>query len=305
MRIYSLRDTINEIEYDENTTDVERSSVFVATSKEATKALKMADMVYDGQINLSDISLCRVEAQQECMMGMLCIPKLKDVLNSRYRIQFFINEDYIVLIDDEGFSNQLIRRIRMKKHPLGFNREQFLYHFMTQFISMDMRKLAKYERRIMDLESDVIDEELDEIADEIMPIRRELLTLRSYYDELMDLGKELEEDESEFFHEEQLIYFGTISDRADRLMSKTQQLLEYAQQVQAAYQSKLDEEQSANMRFLTIISTIFMPLTLITSWYGMNFQDMPELQHGYPFVIGFSLLVIVGVIYLFKRRKIF
>ena len=304
MRIYSLRDTIKEIPYEEGA-DIERSAVFVVPSSEAYKALKLADMVYDGQINLSDISLCRVEAQQECMMGMLCIPKLKAVLTERYRIQFFINEDYIVLIDDEDFCNQLIRRIRSKKHPLGFNREQFLYHFMTQFISMDMRNLSKYERRIMDLEADVIDDETDDVADDLLSIRRELLTLRSYYDELMDLGKELEEDESEFFHEEQLIYFGTISDRADRLMSKAQQLLDYAQQVQAAYQASLDEEQSDNMRFLTIISTIFMPLTLITSWYGMNFQNMPELAHGYPFIILLTVVVIVAVVLIFKKRKIF
>lgn len=54
------------------------------------------------------------------------------------------------------------------------------------------------------------------------------------------------------------------------------------------------------MQFLTIISTIFLPLTLITSWYGMNFQNMPELQNGYPGVIFLSVLVIILCIWIFR-----
>lgn len=85
----------------------------------------------------------------------------------------------------------------------------------------------------------------------------ELLTLREYYDELMDLGKELEENENGFFQKKQLKYFGTISDRADRLMGRAGQLLEYAKQVQDAYQAQVDAKQNKNMEFLTVISTIF------------------------------------------------
>lgn len=103
----------------------------------------------------------------------------------------------------------------------------------------------------------------------IMPIRRELLTLRSYYDEIMDMGKQLEENENGFFAKKQVKYFGVISDRADRLMSKASQLLEYAQQVRDAYKAQVDAQQNNNMQFLTVISTIFFPLTFITSWYGM------------------------------------
>lgn len=131
----------------------------------------------------------------------------------------------------------------------------------------------------------------------------ELLTLREYYDELMDLGKELEENENGFFQKKQLKYFGTISDRADRLMGRAGQLLEYAKQVQDAYQAQVDAKQNKNMEFLTVISTIFFPLTLITGWFGMNFKHMPELENGYPGVILLSLVVIIGCILFFKKKK--
>ena len=43
---------------------------------------------------------------------------------------------------------------------------------------------------------------------------------------------------------------------------------------------------------------------MITGWYGMNFENMPELTHGYPFVIGLSLVVVAIIIFIFKKRKI-
>ena len=87
-------------------------------------------------------------------------------------------------------------------------------------------------------------------------------------------------------------------------MSRTSHLLEYAQQVKEAYQAQIDARQNSNMQFLTVISTIFFPLTLITGWYGMNFHDMPGLDDGYPGVVALSIIVIVGCIIIFKRKHI-
>ena len=57
-------------------------------------------------------------------------------------------------------------------------------------------------------------------------------------------------------------------------MNKTMHLIEYAMQVRDAYQSQIDAKQNNTMQYLSVISTIFFPLTLITGWYGMNFKDM-------------------------------
>ena len=95
-----------------------------------------------------------------------------------------------------------------------------------------------------------------------------------------------------------------MADRADRLKDRTSHLLEYAQQVRDSYQAVIDAKQNENMQFLTMISTIFFPLTLITGWYGMNFQDMPELDGGYPVIILVSILVVIVCIFIFKKKKI-
>lgn len=65
-----------------------------------------------------------------------------------------------------------------------------------------------------------------------------------------------------------------------------------------------DDQQNKNMQFLTVISTIFFPLTLVTGWFGMNFKNMPELEHGYPFVIVGSLIIVAVIIWIFKKKKI-
>ena len=99
-------------------------------------------------------------------------------------------------------------------------------------------------------------------------------------------------------------YFGPLTGRADRLMSRTGHLLEYAQQVKEAYQAQIDARQNSNMQFLTVLSTIFFPLTLITGWYGMNFRDMPGLDDGYPWVVCLSIVVILICLFIFKKKHI-
>ena len=118
------------------------------------------------------------------------------------------------------------------------------------------------------------------------------------------MSKQLEENENNFFAEKKLKYFGIISDRADRLLGRTIHLLDYSSQVKDTYQSRVSEQQNKNMQFLTVISTIFYPLTLITGWYGMNFHNMPELANGYPAVILLSVVVVVACIIIFKIKKI-
>ncbi|MDD3403042.1 MAG: CorA family divalent cation transporter [Hespellia sp.] len=282
-----------------------KAAIAVTTSKHAKQVMERLGIIYEGEINIAHVGFCKIETQQECMAGSLSIPKLLDILSSRYKILFFINHRHIVIVDDDDFTHRLIRRIRRRRTHQGETKEKFLYNYISEFMNRDLEVLIEYERSIMKMEEDVLHGKTGHFQENIMPLRRKILMLRGYYDEIMDMGKELEENENLFFAKKQLRYFGTITDRADRLMGKTVHLLEYLQQVQDVYQSQIDAKQNQNMQFLTVISTIFFPLTLITSWYGMNFKNMPELQSGYPGVIALSILVLAVCIILFKIKKIF
>ncbi len=279
-------------------------AVFVTDSRHADEILAKAGILYENEIQISKIGFCRLENQQDCVVGTLCIPRLLDVLGSRYRMYFFVNRSNVVIVDDENFSLRLIRRIQQKRTHQGETKERFLYNFIAEFMSRDQEMLVAYERKLLNMEEEITRDHTTNFQSKLMPIRRELLNLRSYYDEMMDLSRELEENENGFFLKKQLKYFGTLTDRADRLMSKTGHLLEYAQQVKEAYQAQIDARQNSNMQFLTVISTIFFPLTLITGWFGMNFQNMPGLKDGYPWVVALSVVVIVGCIIIFKKKHI-
>lgn len=279
-------------------------AVFITDSKHADAVLEKAGIIYENEIQVSKIGFCKLENQQECIVGTLCIPKLLDVLGSRYRMYFFVNRSNIVIVDDEDFSLRLIRRIQRKRTHQGETKERFLYNYIAEFMSRDLEMLVAYERRLLRMEEDVSQQKISGFQTKLMPIRRELLNLRSYYDEIMDLSRDLEENENGFFLKKHLKYFGILTDRADRLMSRTSHLLEYAQQVKDAYQAQVDARQNSNMQFLTVISTIFFPLTLITGWFGMNFKDMPGLENGYPMIVALSIVVIIGCLIIFKKKHI-
>ena len=96
-----------------------------------------------------------------------------------------------------------------------------------------------------------------------------------------------------------------FTERVARLHSEALMLREYAGQIQDSYRAQVDIKQNKIMKTLTVVTTIFLPLSLIAGWYGMNFSNMPELHWagGYPMVILLSLLIVTGCVILFKKKR--
>lgn len=280
-------------------------AVFVLNENEYLRVLKELNMSFEGECRIEDISFCKMETQQDCLYGTLSIPSLIDVVGLRYRLMLFINSKHIVIVDNNDFALRIIKDVRKKVFNQGDTKERFLYNFIVGFMNRGSNMLEDFERALMELDDDVVnDRTLDDFQSRLMPIRKQLLILRNYYEQLADMFKELEDDENMLFDENQSKYFGVLTDRADRLMDKTKNLLEYSIQVKDAHRDRITSQQNENMQFLTIISTIFFPLTLITSWYGMNFENMPELKHGYPGVIVACAVVLTVCVIIFKKKKI-
>ena len=102
-----------------------------------------------------------------------------------------------------------------------------------------------------------------------------------------------------------LRFFELFTARVTRLQGLVSTLKEYTMQVRELYQSELSVKQNRIMTVLTVVTTIIMPLTLVTGWYGMNFKYMPELDSplAYPVVIGVVILMAVSGIIYFKKKK--
>lgn len=302
MIIYHLGKTIEEIDEDEF--DSCSSAVILTDSRQGIQSLKLAGFCYNGDVNLSDIEFCRLETQQEYLLGFLNIPKQLQMREAHYRIMFFVNQKHIVIIDDDGYAKRILIWIMRNRVHQGASKEQFLYNFLGQIIGKDMELLTRKEQQLIRIEEQTLKDSSSQFLTDIMLIRKELLLMKGYYDQMVDVIRELEENENHFFQESQTHYFDLLAKRIGRLLRKAEHLLSYVQTIRDAFQTKVETEQNKNMTFLTIISTIFFPLTLITGWYGMNFQNMPELKNGYPGVITLSLIVLFICILIFKKKHI-
>ena len=117
--------------------------------------------------------------------------------------------------------------------------------------------------------------------------------------------RQIEENENNFFSKDNTRYFHLFTQRVSRLHDITASLRDYSIQIRDLYQSQLDKKQNRIMTLLTVITSIFMPLTLIAGWYGMNFKYMPELDYksAYPIVIGVSIAIVVVCLIFFKKKK--
>ena len=141
---------------------------------------------------------------------------------------------------------------------------------------------------------------------EIISLRRELLKMKRYYEQLSLILSELADNECELMPPELQKRFAVVDRRADYLLNFVLHLREYTTQVREAYQAQIDIEQNQIMKFFTVITTVFLPLTLIVGWYGMNFK-MPEYEWewGYATVIALSVFIVVASIVIFKKKKWF
>mgnify|MGYP000379255882 FL=1 len=99
--------------------------------------------------------------------------------------------------------------------------------------------------------------------------------------------------ETDFFRRSFSSHFHRLSGRIDRLYDHTQILREYALQIREMHQTQVDIRQNETMQMLTVVSTVFFPLSLLTGWYGMNFKNMPELQNPYAYFILIGLCVLI------------
>lgn len=280
------------------------SALIVTDSREALLLLKELSFGEEWELLLSDVYFCKVEAEQEYFCGSLAIPSAVDLLGSRYRLLFFINKQYVLLVSEDGYGKRLAEHLRSRKLSSQTSTEKLLSMILADIIAKDNVILEKFERELMEMEEEAMHRQTDLFLKHMIRVRKQLLILRGYYEQFMEVCRELEENENDLFAKKQLKYFGNISDRAERLLHRCIHLIDYAGQVKDVYQGQVDARQNRNMQYLTVVSTIFFPLTLITGWYGMNFENMPELEHGYPYVAVISVLVVIVCIWIFKKKKI-
>ena len=254
---------------------------------------------------LSDISSTKAEVNFDSLTGTFHLPDRSDLAAKSFGFSFALDEKGIVFIDGSGKAEEMIGEIlrtRKWKKPCL---ERFMYDFLEQIVSGDLPVMERFEEQLDALEDRILSGENPEDMACVNGIRGRIRMLSVHYEQLIDMVQELEENENGFFREENLRYFHLFMNRMARLHDLAASLREHTIQVRDLYHAQLEAKQNRIMTLLTVVTTIFMPLTLIAGWYGMNFHNMPEIasRWGYPAVIVLSVLIVVLSLWFFKKKK--
>ncbi len=250
-----------------------------------------------------------VDNFEDYSFGMLHIIDIGNIFGERDRIGFFIKKNLFLLVDaeDKDDSTSAIFETAMQqiKYP-QITIEKLIYAFLSKLLNKDYKLLEKMEFDLASLE-DGMDTRTNKIKfnAELLLMKKKFLLVRNYYEQLIDISEELRENDNNLFEEENLRYFKMFSDKVTRLANNVNYMHESLVQLREAYEASIDINLNNIMKLFTVITTIFMPLTLITGWYGMNFDSMPELtwKFGYICVIILSLAVVILCLWLFKKKK--
>jgi magnesium transporter len=184
------------------------------------------------------------------------------------------------------------------------NPDKVLQLFLSEMIRKDFVYLESLEDRITETENALILAGDENARTKIIEYRKELRRLKKYVEALDRILQGLYENENKLMTEEMQAHFKILNRKMDRVLTEVQNLHDYVSQLREAYQAQIDIEQNNLMKVFTIVATIFMPLTLLVGWYGMNLK-MPEFQSNiaYPIVAVVSVLVFVGGMVYFKKKK--
>ena len=210
-------------------------------------------------------------------------PDIND--KSEALLTFCIRKKLIVFIESYGHNNKIREIFVRSAHRFADKKyypEQFISVFIDALIRSDGAKLENIEFEINHIEDSIINEsQYKNFNEEMLTYKRKLLALRNYYEQFIDIGEILTENENRIF--ESTSAFRMFIRKAERLCADVNLLRDGLVLLRETYKSHLDLKLNNTMKLFTVITAFFSPLTLIAGWYGMNFEYMPELrwQYGY------------------------
>ena len=305
MSYYLLKETVQPCSKAEylNRKGVQYAAILTTTEWEQER--ESFDMGIELDLDVRDIHNTKAEVNFDSLTGTFQIPDRENLQENEFCFAFALDEKGIVFIDDSGKAEQMVQAIRRTKRWREPSLERFLHDFLEKIVDRDLAIMERYEDELDQIEDTILSSQGQGDLARVNEIRSDLRRLLVHYEQIIDMTQELEENENGFFREENLRYIHLFMNYITRRHSSAASLRDYAVQVRDLYDAQLGVRQNRIMTLLTVVTTIFMPLTLIAGWYGMNFRYMPELEwrFGYPAVIVLSMAIVVSCLILFKRKK--
>ena len=224
---------------------------------------------------------------------------------SAQMLLYLDREDLFIFCEDDA-SLARAQAIVTELEKAEMDHQRLLYSFFLRLLRGDMDHLDQMEDRISDGETRLLEGKLTgECLEQIVAWRRELLRLKRYYEQLDAIFDQLAVNDNGLLDRHTVRRFSNLGNRTERFLGSIQNLREAVAQLREAYQSQLAIQQNDLMKLFTLVTVVFLPLTLLVGWYGMNFVSMPELRwrYGYPAVAIVGLAIAVGLVWFFRRKK--
>lgn len=254
------------------------------------------------------IHFTKVELMPDGVVGSILVPNGEVFHKERISLAYLLSKHELILIDDDthlDISKKMLGNINQIGHSTP---EMFLYHMLQYLLNDELEDMQKIEEGFYEMEEKILNDMVENNPTKAILHYRKLIMERVYYYRQMnDMANTFVDNENHILSEQEKLCFSNLADRSERLYDHAQMLREYLNQIREVYQQQLDIRQNKSMSILTVITAIFLPLTLVAGWYGMNFANMPELgfRYSYPVVICICIVIIIGEIILFKKKKWF
>jgi magnesium transporter len=232
----------------------------------------------------------------------------KENVTKTEQVSLILSSNYLISFqEEEGDVFDLIReRIRTDRGRIRKMGVDYLaYSLIDAIVDNYFMVLEKIGESIEDIEDELIKNPTTEVLQTIHSLKRELIFLRKSVWPLREVISKLERWESPIINKSIDIYLRDVYDHTIQVIDALETFRDMLSGMLDIYLTSVSNRMNEVMKVLTIIATIFIPLTLVAGIYGMNFKYMPELDAswGYPMVYVIMLTISAIMLVYFRRKK--
>lgn len=219
-------------------------------------------------------------------------------------IAFFINNGRFILTVIKDETNMLAE---VKEKIKTVDLQEGVAVIFDGILTTGQHVVEEMENYLINMEREIVAGNIERNRNQaIFECKRTLTLWKNDYVQLLNIAEGIN-GMGQALSEECACYFRVYENKVRRVSEQIQFLYEEVIHVREALDAAIAYEQNRIMKVFTTVTTVFMPLTLVAGWYGMNFNSMPELtwRYGYLFVGALSVAVVIICIIFFKKKKLF
>jgi magnesium transporter len=219
-------------------------------------------------------------------------------------IDIFLGEKFIVSFHSlSSFEIEMVRqKLSLEKTNLDKGSKSMFYQIIDKIVDEYFPSIYLLEDQLNELEAK--DEGDDSLIEKVYEIRSQLLKLRRTVFPMRELMYRILNSERVIIPKEERVYFMDIYDHLLKLSDMIESNREMTADIRDSYVSMNSNRMNSIMKTLTVMTSVFIPLTFIASIYGMNFKYMPELSYRWGYYVVLAVMLIVGsgmIIWLWRK----